>query len=121
MDLEVLKKKLSSFKGEGGRVTKVSDELLLEILSAWEHWTGSARDFYSGIGSNSKKMARMIGKAKQLRREGVTLPFQEVTVEGVTDTGSPTPVSCDIEVQHKDNIIRFRKVEILLEYLKKAS
>ena len=37
MDLEVLKKKLSSFKGEGGRVTRVSDELLLEILSAWEH------------------------------------------------------------------------------------
>ena len=41
MDLEILKKKLSSFKGEGGRVTKVSDELLIEILTAWENWTGN--------------------------------------------------------------------------------
>mgnify|MGYP000035324723 CR=1 FL=1 len=55
MELEVLRKKLSSFKGEGGRVTNVSDDLLLEILSAWEHWSGTARDFYKSIGSNSKK------------------------------------------------------------------
>jgi hypothetical protein len=41
MDLEILKKKLSSYRREGGRVTKVSDELLLEILGAWENWTCS--------------------------------------------------------------------------------
>ena len=57
MDLEVLKKKLSTYRGEGGRVTKVSDDLLLEILSAWENWTGSAHSFYTAIGSNQKKMA----------------------------------------------------------------
>jgi len=79
MELEILKKKLSSYRGEGGRVTKVSDELLLEILGAWENWTGSARDFYSSLGSNHKKMARMIGKAKQLRREGHSVPFQGIS------------------------------------------
>ena len=121
MDLEVLKKKLSSFKGDGGRVTKVSDELLLEILSAWENWTGSAKDFYRNMGSNSKKMARMIGKAKQLKREGVSLPFQEVAIEGITDTNTPGSLSCDIEVQDRHRIIRFRKVDHLIEYLKKAS
>jgi hypothetical protein len=121
MDLEILKKKLSSFRGEGGRVTKVSDELLLEILAAWENWTGSSRDFYQGIGSNSKKMARMIGKAKQLRREGVSAPFHEVTIEGVSNTANAMPISCDIEVQEKDKIIRFRKVDLLVEYLKKVS
>ena len=121
MDLDVLKKKLSTYRGEGGRVTKVSDELLLEILYAWEHWTGSAKDFYSGIGSNSKKMARMIGKAKQLRREGHNAVFQEIAVEGVTDTANPAPLACDIEVQDKNKIIRFRKVDLLIEYLKKAA
>ena len=121
MDLEVLKKKLSSFRGEGGRVTKVSDDLLLEILSAWENWTGSAKDFYRGIGSNDKKMARMIGKAKQLRRDGFSVPFQEVSVEGMTDTSSPAPLPCDIEVHDMNRVIRFGKVDLLLEYLKKAS
>lgn len=121
MDLEVLKKKLSSYRTEGGRVTKVSDDLLLEILHAWEHWTGSAKDFYKAIGSNQKKMARMIGKAKQLRREGHSIPFEEISIEGVTDTDNPAPLICDIEVQHSDKIIRFRKVDPLIEYLKKAA
>lgn len=121
MDLEILKKKLSSFRGDGGRVTNVSDELLLEILSSWENWTGSAKDFYKNLGSNHKKMARMIGKAKQLKRDGASLPFQEVVIEGVTDTNSPNPIVCDIEVQDKHRIIRFRKIDLLIEYLKKAS
>ncbi|SMF84801.1 hypothetical protein [Pseudobacteriovorax antillogorgiicola] len=121
MDLEILKKKLSSFRGEGGRVTKVSDELLLEILIAWENWTGSSRDFYSAIGSNHKKMARMIGKAKQLRRDGVVAPFQEIAIEGITDSVSPPAIPCDIELQEKGKIIRFRKVDLLVEYLKKVS
>ena len=121
MELEVLKKKLSSYRGEGGRVTKVSDELLLEILSSWENWTGSASDFYRGIGSNHKKMARMIGKAKQLRRDGASMPFQEISINGVTDTTMSSSVTCDIEVHEQNKVIKFRKVDLLVEYLKKAS
>lgn len=121
MELEILKRKLSSFKTDGGRVTKVSDELLLEILCAWENWAGTARDFYKVLGSNQKKMARMIGKAKQLKREGHSMPFEEIKVEGITNTDNPIAVICDIEVQEKDKIIRFRKVDLLVEYLKKAA
>ena len=121
MDLEILKKKLSSFRGEGGRVTKVNDELLIEILSTWENWKGTAKDFYRGIGSNQRKMARMIGKAKQLKRDGHTFSFEEIKVEGVTHTDSPTSLICDIEVQVNNKIVRFRKVDSLIEYLKKAA
>lgn len=68
MELEVLKKKLSAFKGEGGRIRNVNDDLLLEVLAAWELWTGTSKSFYSGIGSSSKGMASMIGKAKRLKK-----------------------------------------------------
>jgi hypothetical protein len=37
MELEILKKKLSTYRGDGGYITGVSDELLLEILGAWKH------------------------------------------------------------------------------------
>ena len=121
MDLDILKKKLSTFKTEGGKVTNVSDELLLQILDAWENWSGTAQTFYLGIGSNHKKMASMMGKAKRLKREGATIPFEEISVEGVTDTHSFTGVICDIEVQDKNKIIRFAKVDLLIEYLKKAA
>ena len=121
MELEILKKKLSTFKGQAGRVRNVSDELLLEVLSAWETWTGNSKSFYTGIGISSKGMASMIGKAKRLKRDGHSLPFQEVTIEGITNTDSPSQVICDIEVQDKNKIIRFRKVDHLVEYLKKAA
>lgn len=120
MDLDILKKKLSTFKTEGGKVTNVSDELLLEILFAWENWNGSAHSFYTAIGSNHHKMASMMGKAKKLKREGHTIPFEEIKVEGITDNVSPSSVTCDIEVIEKNKVIRFRKVDLLVEFLKKV-
>lgn len=121
MELEILKKKLSSFRGEGGRIRGVSDDLLLEVLTTWEQWTGSAKDFYRGIGCSQRGMASMIGKAKRLKRQGTPIPFQEVSIEGMTNTDHPTSLVCDIEVQDKNRIIRFRKVDLLVEYLKKAA
>ena len=64
----------------------VNDDLLLEILSAWEVWTGSSSDFYKNLGSSHKGMASMIGKAKRLRREGHSMPFEEVTIATPTPT-----------------------------------
>ena len=121
MELEILRKKLSSFRGEGGRIRNVSDDLLLEVLTAWEEWTGTAKEFYTRIGSSKNGIASMIGKAKRLRREGQVIPFQEVKIEGITNTENPDPVICDIEVQDRNKIIRFRKVDLLVEYLKKAA
>tara|TARA_B100000282_G_C31655159_1_gene454947 strand:- start:416 stop:820 length:405 start_codon:yes stop_codon:yes gene_type:complete len=121
MELEVLKKKLSTFRGEGGRVTGVNDDVLLELLSSWEHWTGSSREFYKSIGLSRTGMTNMIRKAKRLKREGYSMPFEEIKVEGLTDTDNPAPLVCDIEVQDKNRVIRFRKVDHLVEYLKKAA
>ena len=50
MDLEILKKKISTFRGEGGRVKITDDSLLMEILQAWEQWKGPIKDFYRAIG-----------------------------------------------------------------------
>ena len=121
MELEVLKKKLSAFKGDGGRIRNVNDELLLEILSHWEYWAGTAKDFYKGIGSSEKGISFMLGKAKRLKRAGATLPFTEVQVEEVTNSNFPVSITCNIEVQDKNKLIRFRKVDHLIEYLKKAA
>lgn len=119
MELEVLKKKLSAFKGEGGRIRNVSDDLLLEVLATWELFPGSAQNFYKGIGVSHKGIASILGKAKRLKREGASTPFNEVKIEGISD--SCASITCDIEVQENNKIIRFRKVDLLIEYLKKAA
>lgn len=120
MDLEILKKKLSAFKGEAGRVRNVSNDMLLEVLSAWENWTGTGQQFYKGIGISHKGMGSILGKAKRLKREGASMPFQELSVEGLSNSDQVS-LTCDIEVHDNNKIIRFRKVDLLIEYLKKVS
>jgi hypothetical protein len=127
MDLEVLKKKISTYRTEGGKLTKVSDEVIIEILLAWEQWTGPASGFYTAIGvSNHRKMASILGKAKKLRREGFpTDGFKEIKVigsgAGTESSGFSGPCS-GIELSwDKGKLIRFKKVDELVEFLKKAA
>jgi hypothetical protein len=70
VDLEVLKKKISTFRGDGGRVRISDASLLMEILLAWEQWKGPSKEFYRAIGVSQTGMASIIGRAKKLRREG---------------------------------------------------
>ena len=95
METEVLKKKISTFKSPSGRICKLSDELLYEILTAWENWSGSRLSFYSAIGVSHNGFASIIGKAKRLKREGhfPTEEFKEVQLSGSTDAISGLSIS----------------------------
>lgn len=124
MELEILKKKISTFRGEGGQVRITDDALFMEILSAWEQWQGPMKEFYRAIGSSKNGMASIIGKAKKLRREGhfPAQEFKELKVaEGVV--GHPGSTPCiGIELGLTDGrVIRFPSVDPLLEFLKKAA
>lgn len=123
MDLEILNKKVSSYRDNGGRVRKVSDELLLEILAAWEQYTGPASGFYKALGVSAKGISSIIGKAKKLKREGFPAgDFKEIKVEG---SGAPNVLSgpCNgIELcWDQGKVIRFQVVDQLVEFLKKAA
>ena len=124
MDLEVLKRKISTFRGEGGRV-RISDEsLLMEILLAWEQWTGRAKGFYPAIGVSQTGMASIIGRAKKLRREGhfPAEEFNEIKLAGGGGMGSVLPPCSGIEVCWEGGrLIRFPGVDQLIDFLKKVA
>ncbi|NOT79783.1 MAG: hypothetical protein HOP07_12385 [Bacteriovoracaceae bacterium] len=61
----------------------------------------------------------MLGKAKRLKREGATMPFSEVKIDGISNIVDSNSVLCDIEVTD-NKVIRFRKVDLLIEYLKRS-
>lgn len=121
MDLAVLRKKLSTFKSDKGRLMNVSDDLLFEILMAWEEWTGPSSGFYAAIGADHRKMASLIGRAKKLKREGFfpSEEFKEIKV--AENPGVLVPCS-GIEIAWENGrLIRFSQVELLIDFLKKAA
>lgn len=124
MDLTVLKKKINSYRTPSGKVTNLPNELLAEILHAWEQWSGPGLGFYSAIGVNYKKMAVIMGKAKQLKRDGAFdgLQFTEVILDQDSGQVMELPPCSGVElVWEGGRIIRFSRVELLLEFLKKAA
>jgi hypothetical protein len=124
MDIEILGKKLDTYRNKRGRIVNVPDELRMEVLSAWENWKGPAADFYRALGSSHKGMGAMIGKAKKLRREG-HFPAEEFKEVKIADGGASVVGNlsgCNvIELAENGRIIRFGQVELLIEYLKKAA
>ena len=126
MDMEVLKKRLSSYRTPKGRLTRVPDELLVDILRAWEQWTGPGSTFYSALGADHRKMAGLIGRAKKLKRDGVfpEEAFKEIKVEeSPSNLSSATGGPCQGIEMLWDNgkLIRFSQVEYLIDFLKKVA
>lgn len=127
MDLTVLSKKISSYRTPKGRITNIPDELLGEILNAWEQWTGAPKSFYTQLGVDYRKMGKLMGKAKQLKRDGAFdgLNFTEAVVEGFDSpvhAMAPSIGGCGIELVWDNNkIIRFGSSELLMDFLKKAA
>lgn len=122
MDLEVLKKRLSSYRTPKGRITRVPDELLVDILISWEQWTGPASGFYAALGADHRKMAGLIGRAKKLKREGF-FPEESFKEIKISDPVPGTQIPCQgIElVWDNGKLIRFQQVEYLIDFLKKVA
>jgi hypothetical protein len=124
MDLTVLAKKISSYRTPKGRITSLPNELLGEILHAWEQWGGAPASFYKTLGVDFRKMASIMSKAKQLKRDGAFdgLNFTEVVLDQDSGQVMELPPCSGVElVWEGGRIIRFSRVEMLLDFLKKAA
>lgn len=126
MDLEILKKRISSYRTPKGRITSLPDDLLCEILLAWEQWTGPSNGFYTALGADFRKMASLIGRAKKLKREG-RFPedsFKEIKIEdGHSNLLSLSGGPCQgVEILWDNGkLIRFPHVDNLIDFLKKVA
>ena len=126
MDMEVLKKRISSYRTPKGRITSLPDDLLCEILIAWEQWTGPSSGFYSALGADFRKMASLIGRAKKLKREGhfPEESFKEIKIqESPSNLASLAGGPClGVEILWDGGkLIRFPHVDNLIDFLKKVS
>jgi len=123
MDNSNLKKRLNTYKTEGGYLKGVDDELLVDILVAWEAWSGSSKDFYTSLGTSYRQMGTLMGRAKKLKREGVmpSTEFKEIKLQGGEPTAGGYCAEGMILYWQGTHKIEFSTVECLLDFLKKAS
>jgi hypothetical protein len=118
METTVLKKRLNTYKSGNGRLTKVDDEVVMEVLRAWEQWQGSGAELYRGLGLSKMQLVTMIQKAKRLVKKGATTgsEFKEIKVTGATsEPGDKIELIWD-----QGRTIRFSGIGQLLEFLNRV-
>ena len=123
MDNTVLKKKLSTYLSAKGQLRNLNDDMLFEVITSWENWTGTSVEFYRSLGFSKQQMAGLIGKAKKLKREGRfgTGEFKPVTIDTPAILPDHGPCAGAEIVWTNGRVIRFSQVDLLLDFLKKSA
>ena len=128
MDNAILKKRLNTFRaGKSGRLQEISNDVIVAVHRAWENWPGTTAEFCRELGVNPSQMGVVIKKGKALIKSGAVTEseFQELAavagVGGAAASSGTAPCSA-IELSWSEGrVIRFPRVDDLLDFLKKAA
>ena len=114
----VLKKRIQTFKTAKGALIGLTDELVVDIVRAWERWPGTGKAFYASLGIKKEQLGFIMRKGKRLFKEGKEKlgPFTPIEAKPPRSSGAPIVLNWD-----KGKSIRFYQVEQLVEFLKKAA
>ena len=124
MDLAILRKKLNSYKTKPNGVFKnISGEMLLEVLRAWENYTGPMSVFSKQIGVRPSQLGPLIHKARKVAKntEFTDGSFKEIKTDSTSNAGQSTTNEGKIELVWDNKMIRFITVDHLIEFLKKIA
>jgi hypothetical protein len=124
MENGILKKKLSTFRTPKGSLTRVSDDILVEVLQAWEQWPGTSSDMAKELGLTMRQLVILVEKAKKLIRNGgfALSEFKEIKIDSSSGQIQEAGPCSGVElIWNNGRIIRFSQVDLLLDFLKKAA
>ena len=122
MDLIQLQRRLSSYRTQKGQCRNIPPELLVDILRTWEGWTGTNKEFYTGLGLTMKQFGPLLQAARKAVRDGLVEPNAE---QAFTELTSVAPIAergithSGIELYwDEQRVIRFFSAQQLVEFLK---
>jgi hypothetical protein len=119
MDNSVLRKRLNTFKSSNGKLSNVSDEVIIDVLRSWENWPGSSADLYRELGLSKMQLVILLKKGKKLVKSGVVTEseFREVRVDGGSFSSSSSCHGIEL-CWDSGKVIRFSEVSQLVDFLK---
>lgn len=120
MEHQVLRKRLNTYKSAKGRLRKVDDEVVIDVLRAWENWQGRAAELYRALGLSKMQLVTMIQKAKRLVKKGAVASseFKEIAVTGAVTSMPGNAIELSWE---QGRLIRFGDVGQLVDFLKRVA
>ena len=115
----ILKKRLNTCRTNKGSLVNIPDDLVIDIVRAWERWPGTAKSLYTSLGLQKQQLSNIIRKGKKLFKDGKQKlgPFVPVEVKS-TSNNQKAPI---ILMWDKKKSIRFYQVDHLVEFLKKSA
>lgn len=121
MDFEVMKKKLDAYRRPKGQFRGVKDELLLELLRMWEAHTGPSVEVAKKLGMKGRQLGRLVQQARKLVAMSDTADpaFQALDIQPAA--GAVQPMTGIEMTWGGDKLVRFPSVDLLIDFLKKAS
>ena len=117
-----LKKRLNTCRLSTGRLSKIPDDLIINILKSWGRWPGTSKAFYQSIGIKKQQLGSIMKKAKRLIKDGneKLRPFIPLEVRPASPTTSNQMIPIILRPD-KTKSIRFYEVAHLVEFLKKSA
>jgi hypothetical protein len=125
MDLMTLKKKIDGFKNRNGQLRDVAPDLLFEIRQTWENYTGPVEQFRRELGIRVGTLRKLLIESKKLNHvlassEAVGLTSSESVASNAEEMkGSQKPL--ELVYDGGSKILRFPTLDLLMEFLRKAS
>jgi len=68
MDFSIIRKKLTSYRKPNGDFRNLSGEMLVEVLKAWENYSGPFETFSRDIGVRKSQLGPIIHKARKVMK-----------------------------------------------------
>ncbi len=126
MDLIILKKKIDGFRSGNGQLQNVPPELLLELRQSWENFRGPAEEFRRELGMKIGTLRKLLIDSKKLNHvlassEAVDLSEMVEQPPGSAEKSVNTLKALELVYDGGSKVIRFPDIEMLLEFLKRAS
>ncbi len=120
MEFAVLRKKLTSYRSKEGKLKKVPGELLVAVLRSWEAYTGPMAEFGKEVGLRQSQLGPLIHRARIYAK--TSLQGSEDFTEIKISESAPAAAEGGIElIWEGGKIIRFRRTDELVEFLKKVA
>lgn len=123
MESSILRKRLNTFRNAKGRLHRVSSEVVMEVLRAWESWPGDSAGFYREAGLKKHQLATLIREGKKLVKSGKVTEseFKEISLPVAGAVGSGFEgVGMELRLD-ANRAIRFGQVDQLVDFLRKTT